>query len=216
MGIQYNTCSESALSFDSTTHFPSARDAVQALRASCIREVADAAMGHEDVIAFWFGEPDEVTPDFIRQAGIDALNAGDTFYTQNFGVPELRHAIAGYAGGFRAPVTEDEIAVTNSGMSALMLTTQALVGPGDRVVIVTPLWPNLVEIPKILGAKVLTVPLSFAPSGWHLDVDRLIDTLTPGTRAVFINRRTILPDGHSTFSNATPSSRTAAGWASGC
>ena len=72
----------------------SARPAVEHLRASMIREVADAGMGREDVIAFWFGEPDEITPEFIRRAGIEALNAGDTFYTQNFGIPELRETIA--------------------------------------------------------------------------------------------------------------------------
>ena len=155
------------------------RPAVQALRASRIREVADAGMGQDDVIAFWFGEPDEVTPQFIRDAGIAALQAGDTFYTQNFGIPELRKTIAAYVSGFRAPVDSNEIAVTNSGMSALMLATQALVGPGDRVVIVTPLWPNLVEIPKILGAQVVTVALQFQENGWRLDLDQLIAALTP-------------------------------------
>ena len=80
-------------------------------------------------------------------------NAGETFYTHNLGIPELRDAIASYVTRLHRPTGVDDIAVTNSGMSALMLTTQALVGPGDRVVAVTPLWPNLVEIPKILGAR---------------------------------------------------------------
>jgi aspartate/methionine/tyrosine aminotransferase len=72
-------------------------------------------------------------------------------------------------------------------MSALMLTTQALVGPGDRVVAVTPLWPNLVEIPKILGAEVTCIELTFGRAGWTLDLDRLLAALSPGTRAVYIN-----------------------------
>jgi len=167
--------------------FLSARPAVRALRASRIREVANAAMGRKDVLAFWFGEPDEVTPEFIRQASVDALNAGDTFYTQNLGIPELRQTIASYVSALRVPVLMDEVAVTNSGVSALMLATQALVGPGDRVVIVTPLWPNLVEIPKILGADVITAPLQFNARGWQLDLDRLISLLTPGTRALYVN-----------------------------
>ncbi|MBM3396002.1 MAG: aminotransferase class I/II-fold pyridoxal phosphate-dependent enzyme [Betaproteobacteria bacterium] len=164
-----------------------ARSAVRALRASRIREVADVGMGREDVLVFWFGEPDEVTPEFIRQAGKAALDAGDTFYTQNLGIASLRAALATYISGLRASVRDDEIAVTNSGMSALMLATQALVGPGDRVVIVTPLWPNLVEIPKILGAQVQTVALQFGPKGWYLDLDRLLATLTPQTRALYLN-----------------------------
>ena len=144
-------------------------------------------MGREDVIAFWFGEPDEITPDFIRQAGIDALNAGETFYTQNLGIPDLRETIAAYVTELRTPVSPEEVAATNSGMSALMLATQALVGPGDRVVIVTPLWPNLAEIPKIMGAQVVTVPLHFNSEGWRLDLGLLTDSLTPNTRALYIN-----------------------------
>jgi len=168
--------------------FPTtARPAVQALRASKIREVANAGMGREDIAVFWFGEPDEVTPDFIRRAAIDALLAGDTFYTQNAGIPELREAVAGYVTRLHRHTDVGSIAITNSGMSALMLVTQALIGHGDRVVAVTPLWPNLVEIPKILGAEVETVALRFTPQGWVLDLDRLMAALSPETKALFIN-----------------------------
>jgi aspartate/methionine/tyrosine aminotransferase len=166
---------------------PLARPAVRALRASKIRAVANAAMGDPAVLPFWFGEPDEVTPDFIRAAAIDALNAGDTFYTHNLGIAPLRDALAAYVSRLHRPVDAARIAVTNSGMSALMLATQALVGPGDRVVAVTPLWPNLVEIPKILGAAVDCVPLAFGPRGWALDLDRLLAALAPGTRALYVN-----------------------------
>ncbi len=82
-----------------TTNRPSARPAVSALRSSKIREVANAGMGNKDVIAFWFGEPDEVTPEFIRRAGMEALERGDTFYTQNLGIPPLREALATYVTG---------------------------------------------------------------------------------------------------------------------
>ena len=169
-----------------------ARPAIQQLRSSKIREVANAGMGNKDVVAFWFGEPDEVTPDFIRKAGIDALERGETFYTQNLGIPELRVAVGDYVSrlhrtGTSGQIAADNIAVTNSGMSALMLTTQALVGPGDRVVIVTPVWPNLVEIPKILGAEAVTFPLRFTTAGWTLDLERLLTTLKAGTRALYIN-----------------------------
>jgi aspartate/methionine/tyrosine aminotransferase len=67
-----------------------------------------------------------------------------------------------------------------------MLLSQLIINPGDRVVAVTPLWPNLVEIPKILGAEVVKVPLRFGAT-WELDVQQLLDALTPGTRAVFLN-----------------------------
>jgi len=164
-----------------------ARPAVRALRASKIREVANAGIGCEDIVAFWFGEPDEVTPEFIRRAAVDALNAGDTFYTHNLGIPELRRAVASYVTRLHRVTEVEEVAITNSGMSALMLAAQALIGHGDRVVAVTPLWPNLVEIPKILDAAVDTVALRFTPQGWRLDLDCLLRALTPDTRAVLIN-----------------------------
>ena len=165
----------------------SARAAVRALVASQIREVANAGMGDPDILAFWFGEPDEVTPAYIRDAAVAALAAGETFYTQNFGIAELRDAIAAYVSRLHRPIAAANVAVTASGMSALMLTVEALVNPGDRVVCVTPLWPNLTEIPKILGAEVVRVPLSFDRAGWTLDVERLLAALTPGTRVVMIN-----------------------------
>src|SRR5512144_960838 len=105
---------------------PLAREIVQRLRASKIREVANAGMARSDVLAFWFGEPDEVTPRFIRQAGVDALDAGETFYTHNLGIVELRQTLASYVTRLHRPTGIDRIAVTNSGMSALMLVTQAL------------------------------------------------------------------------------------------
>jgi aspartate/methionine/tyrosine aminotransferase len=166
---------------------PEARAAVRALVASQIREVANEGMGNADILAFWFGEPDEVTPQFIRDAAAASLVRGETFYTQNFGIPPLRDAIAGYVSALHRPIADDHVAVTASGMSALMLAVEALVSPGDRVVVVTPLWPNLVEIPKILSAQVECVPLAFADGAWTLDLDRLLAALTPGTRMAMIN-----------------------------
>jgi aspartate/methionine/tyrosine aminotransferase len=168
-------------------HEPSARAAVRALMPSQIREVANAGLDEPGVLPFWFGEPDEVTPAFIRDAAAQSLARGETFYSQNFGIPELRDALGAYLSRLHRPTSADDIAVTASGMSALMLTVEALVAPGDRVVVVTPLWPNLVEIPKILSANVVCVPLTFSAAGWTLDVDRLLAALTPGTRAVMIN-----------------------------
>jgi aspartate/methionine/tyrosine aminotransferase len=165
-----------------------ARDAVLHLRGSKIREVANASLGGaSDMLAFWFGEPDELTPEFIRRAGIASLQAGETFYTHNYGIAELRAALAAYVSRLHRPVAVENIIVTSSGMSALMLATHALVGPGDRVVEVTPLWPNLVEIPKVLGAQVECLPLDFSPKGWTLDLDRLLSALKPGTRALYLN-----------------------------
>jgi len=169
------------------THDLRARVGVRALVASQIREVANAGMGDPGVLPFWFGEPDEVTPEYIRSAAVASIAAGETFYTQNLGIPELREAIAGYVTSRHCPVAAGQVAVTSSGMSALMLTLEALVDPGDRVVCVTPVWPNLTESPRILGAEVVRVGLRFGEKGWQLDLERLLGALAPGTRAVIIN-----------------------------
>src|SRR5512143_1207060 len=99
------------------SHPATARNAVRKLVASQIREVANAGMNDPSVLPFWFGEPDEVTPAFIRDVATAALARGETFYTENFGIPELRAASATYLSGLHRPTSEDEIAVTASGMS---------------------------------------------------------------------------------------------------
>lgn len=169
--------------------FPvAARPEVQALKSSLIREVANAGMGRADVLPFWFGESDQPTAEFIRQAAIASLGSGETFYSQNLGRPYLREAIASYLGGLHGiDVAPGRIAAVGSGVNALMLAAQTVISPGDKVVAVTPLWPNITEIPKILGAEVERVPLTVANGKWSLDLDRLLAALTPGTRMVIIN-----------------------------
>jgi aspartate/methionine/tyrosine aminotransferase len=165
-----------------------ARPEVLALRSSKIREVANAAWGRKDVLPFWFGESDLPTPAYIREAAAEALTAGRTFYTHNLGTAELRGALATYLSALHGrAIGEDRIAVTNSGVSALMIAAQAVVSPGDRVVVVTPVWPNVVEIPRILSARVETVSLEPAQGKWRLDLDKLMAALTPDTRALVIN-----------------------------
>jgi aspartate/methionine/tyrosine aminotransferase len=164
-----------------------ARAAVRALSASRIRELFNAGIGRTDILPFWVGEPDEPTPEFIRRAGIASIEAGEVFYSSNYGLAELREALAAYTARLHRPTTAAQIAVTSAGVNALMLVSQLLVDPGDRVVEVVPLWPNLQEIPRILGATVATVALEFAPGGWRLDLDRLLAELRPGTRALYLN-----------------------------
>jgi aspartate/methionine/tyrosine aminotransferase len=166
---------------------PVCRPAVQALRPSLIREVANAGFGVADVLPFWFGESDQATPSFIREAAAASLARGETFYAHNLGIAPLREGIAAYVSHWHGATQAGEVAVTSAGVNALMLAAQLIVGPGDRVVAVTPLWPNLVEIPKILGAQVETVALSHGAEGWTLDLARLLEALTPQTRLVMIN-----------------------------
>jgi aspartate/methionine/tyrosine aminotransferase len=164
-----------------------ARAAVRSLAASRIRELYNEGIGKSGILPFWVGEPDEPTPGFIRQAGIDSIEAGELLYTHNLGIPELREALARYLSQLHTGIDADEVAITSAGVNALMIATQLLVDPGDRVVEVVPLWPNLQEMPKILGAAVTTVPLDFSKDGWTLDLQRLMDELKPGTKALYLN-----------------------------
>jgi len=166
------------------------RASLDPLPASRIREVANAAMGRDDVLKFWFGEGDLPTPQFIRDTAKAALDEGETFYNHNLGIEELRQSIAGYVSRLHAPratVGTDRVAVTSSGVTALALIAQSLFEPGDRVAIVTPVWPNVTAQPRIMGAEVVRVPLSCHDGRWRLDLQRLLDAAPPGTRAVIVN-----------------------------
>src|SRR5678815_5372907 len=97
-----------------------ARAAVRALTASKIRELYNEGVGRKDVLAFWVGEPDEPTPEFIRRAGMDSIAAGEVFYTHNLGLPELRDELAAYLSRIHRRIGADQLGITSSGVNALM------------------------------------------------------------------------------------------------
>ena len=168
------------------------RTAIMDLEASKIREVANAGLGRDDVLAFWFGEGDEVTPDFVRQAAIDSLQQGETYYAHNLGLPALRQAISihmseNHPGPHGQGVSFDRVAVTAGGVNALMLAVQALVNPGDEVLAITPVWPNLVAQPRIMGAHLRTLSLQVVNGGWQLDLDALLSAIGPQTKLLILN-----------------------------
>ncbi|HWK85542.1 MAG TPA: pyridoxal phosphate-dependent aminotransferase [Caldimonas sp.] len=163
------------------------RQVIEALPTSKIREVADAALGRDDVLAFWFGESDEVTPGFIREAAMRSLAEGETFYSHNLGLPELREALARYTSSLHPAVGADRFAVTSSGVNALMLAMQMLAGAGDEVVAVVPVWPNIAAQPAILGARVVRFSLRVEAGAWRLDLEALRRTVTARTRVLLVN-----------------------------
>ncbi|HET7499437.1 MAG TPA: pyridoxal phosphate-dependent aminotransferase [Kofleriaceae bacterium] len=162
---------------------------IQALPASRIREVTVAGRDIPDLIPLWFGEGDEVTPAFIREAAAEALHRGETFYSPNRGIPELRDAIQRYMRRiYGAEVDLGRIIVSASGMNAIMIAIQCLVGPGDSAIVVGPLWPNGEQCIAAMGAEVRHVDLQPQPDGsWKLDLDRLIGACDATTRLIFFN-----------------------------
>ena len=166
---------------------PFLRQTVLDLEESRIREVANAGMGRPDVLAFWFGESDEVTPEVVRQAAIASLQKGETFYAHNLGLPELRQAVADYMSGLHGQIGMDRIAITSGGVNALMLAFQALVDAGDEVVAVTPVWPNLTAQPQVMGGRLKCVSLRPEGGEWVLDMAALKAAVTPATRVLVLN-----------------------------
>ena len=167
------------------------RQIIRTLEGSQIRQVVNAALDRPDVLRFWFGESDEITPQVVRDAAAQSLAQGETFYNFNLGLPELREATAAYMARLHpnpaSPVTAERIAITSSGVSALMLATQALVDAGDEVVAVTPVWPNLVQQSVIMGARLKAVPLKPVNGEWVLDIAALCAAITPATRMLIVN-----------------------------
>jgi aspartate aminotransferase len=165
------------------------RPAITALPMSKIGEVSAPNFGDPDIIPLWFGEGDMATPAFICDAAAAAMRRGETFYTFKRGIPELREAIARYLTGLHAkPVAAENVVVTSSGMSAIMMTMEAIIDPGDSVLVIHPVWPNINATIGIMGG--IARPVSLAPTGdggWKLDLQRVIDACDATTRAIYVN-----------------------------
>ena len=165
------------------------RQTIRDLPASRIRAVTSHGDTMTDIVRLWVGEGNEPTPEFIRRAAADALMKGETFYTPNRGILPLREAIRDYLKRiYRTDIAMDRILVTASGMSALMITLQCLVEPGDSAAVIGPIWPNGREAIKALGAAVHDVALQQQEDGrWTLDLDRLFDACDETTRLIMLN-----------------------------
>ncbi|NQU69299.1 MAG: pyridoxal phosphate-dependent aminotransferase [Rhodospirillales bacterium] len=165
------------------------RPAVVNLDHSLIREISDAHMGRDNLIALWFGEPDTPTPDFIKQAAMLALYDDHVFYAQNRGIPQLRQAISDYVSALhQRPIGIDRLTVTGSGMNAIMLATQALIDQGDNMVVVGPVWPNCRETVHVMGGETRVISLHVDEGGrWSLDLDELLAACDDRTRGIFVN-----------------------------
>lgn len=155
---------------------------------SGIVRVANYGRTKPGLIPLWAGEGDEPTPAFINEAVTRSLAAGETFYTYQRGIPDLREALARYhTRVFGRAFAAEEFFVTGSGMQAIQIAFAAIAGAGEEVIVPSPLWPNAAGAIGVMGAKPVHVPMSFGNAGWTLDLERLFAARTERTRAIFVN-----------------------------
>ncbi len=163
---------------------PEARNAPE----SGISEVVNHGRLKPGLIPLWVGEGDLPTPDFIIRAANKSLADGETFYTWQRGIPELREALARYHTAlYGRPFGSDSFFVTGSGMQSVQIALRLIAGYGDEVVIPTPAWPNFAAAVGVGGGKVVCVPMDLEQGRFSLDIGKLAAAITPKTRALVIN-----------------------------
>lgn len=159
-----------------------------ALPSSRIVDVFRLALETPGTDLLCVGQSDQDSPRPARDALVAALDAGETRYADVRGLPALRHALAAHLTALHArPVAEERVAVTASGMAAINVAFSAILRPGDRVLIHTPLWPNMANGARLRGGVIEAIPLDHrADGGFRLDLDRL-DAMLPGVRVFVLN-----------------------------
>jgi len=165
------------------------RKVIQSLESSPIRKIANTAIGKKDIIPLYFGETDIPTPSFISQAMKNALDAGQTFYSANQGVPELVNIVSKYTSSLHKNyIAPSRIMITSAGMNALMITSEALINPKDKVICITPVWPNFMRCIEIMGGEVIEIPLIYSDANntWKLNIEEIKKHIKD-VKAIYIN-----------------------------
>ncbi len=161
---------------------------IQGVGTSQIGLVADLGRDDPDVVKLWIGEGDLPTPPFVVEAAHRAMLAGETRYTYSRGLPRLHDALAAYhRRHWNVDVAPSRFTVTAGGMNAIMQACQALLAPGDEVLIPSPTWPNGAEAIRVCGGTPVFVPYRQAGARFTLALDDVVAAITPRTRAIIVN-----------------------------
>ena len=157
------------------------------IKPSGIRKFFDIAAQMEDVISLGVGEPDFVTPEHIRAAAIDSLNAGKTAYTANYGLIELRKEIANYLSTrFNVDYDpKDEVLVTIGGSEAIDIALRALIEPGDEVLVPDPAYVSYAPLAALEHAVVKPLETK-AENAFKLMPEELKAAITPKTKVLVL------------------------------
>jgi len=165
------------------------RPAIRNLEPSGITKVTALGLGNPDVLPLWFGETDLVTPPFIRDAAVKALEDGHTFYTNARGILPLREAIRDFhRRTIGADIGLERITVPGAAMLAVVTALQMVCERDDNVVIVSPIWPNIFQASRVVGAEPRLVRLDedWEAGCWRLDLEKLFAACDARTKAMFI------------------------------
>nr|AIA13578.1 Aminotransferase class I and II [uncultured bacterium] len=162
-------------------------DRIQAIPPSGIRRFFDIAATMADVISLGIGEPDFVTPAPIVEAGIASLRRGDTHYTSNSGILELRQLLSAHLerlyGVSYNP--ETELLITVGVSEALLLALTAILNPGDEVIVPEPCFVAYQPTVVLGGGRAVPVP-TYVEQDFQVTVDDLERARTPRTKAVLL------------------------------
>ena len=161
---------------------------VQTVPPSGIRKYFDIAATMDDVISLGIGEPDFVSPPPILQAGITSLQRGHTSYTSNSGIWELREAVANNLRdryGAHAYDIETEVLITVGVSEAMYLAMQAILDPGDEVIVPQPCFVSYTASVILAGGNVVDVP-TYAKDNFFVSPQAIEAAITPNTKALLI------------------------------
>ena len=159
---------------------------VQNMKPSGIRKFFDIVNTMEDAISLGVGEPDFITPWHIRDAGIYSLEKGQTYYTSNSGLLELREEICNYVKKFDLSYNPDEVLVTVGGSEAIDLVMRTVLAPGDEVIIPEPSFVCYKPCTALAGGVPVTIQTK-AENGFRLTKDELLEKITDKTKILVLS-----------------------------
>ncbi len=162
-------------------------DTVREMKPSGIRKFFDMLSGMQDVVALTVGQPDFITPWHIREAAIESIEKGKTYYTSNAGTPELRLEISKYMKR-RFNVNykpQDEIFVTVGGSEAIDVAMRAILSPGDEVILPQPAFVCYEPIAQMQGARVVHIDTKLE-NNFKVTAEEIKNAITDKTKMLIL------------------------------
>lgn len=159
---------------------------VSGMQPSGIRKFFDIVNTMKDAISLGVGEPDFVTPWHIRDAGVYSLEKGQTYYTSNSGLIELREEICSYVKKFDLSYTPDEVLVTVGGSEAIDLTMRTILSPGDEVIIPEPSFVCYKPCTALAGGVPVTIQTK-AENAFKLTAEEVLEKITDRTKLLVLS-----------------------------